>query len=104
MVHKLKDLNKEKIVIKRNEQRHIPVNQEIKEAINQERIDGETQAETINRVLKTKSQMSDLLITMVESMEESPTKISAILGIIPTHLINLFEAIRNEKRQTIKDK
>lgn len=104
VVVKVKDLNKERIPIKRGEQKHIPVNQEIKESIIRQKAENETQAETINRVLKTNEQMTDLLITMVKSMEEIPNKMTEILNIIPNNLKNLFEAVRNEKRDQYKEK
>jgi len=95
---KLKDINKERVEIKRGEQKQIPVNEEIKAALKRVKSKDESQAETINRVLKTNAQMTDLLITMVESMETVPDKMSNLLMIIPEKLRNLFEAIVNEKK------
>lgn len=95
MVMNLKDINKKRIVIRRGEQKRIGVNQEIKDAIKQEANEGETSAETLNRILTTNHQMTELLLALVENMEETPSKMTDLLVAIPQNLRNLFEAIVN---------
>lgn len=104
VVMKLKDINKERIKISRHAQKKISVNQEIKEALEKESGEGETQAETISRVIKTNHQMTELLITMVESVEAVPNKMGDLLKVIPLNLKDLFKVVINEKERRKKEK
>lgn len=96
---KLKDINKATIKIRRGEQKQIPVNEEIKQALKEECGDGEKYAETIDRVLKTNEQKTELLVTLVESFEDTPSKMTEILSSIPENLRELFGAIINERKE-----
>ncbi len=57
VVIKLRDSQKERIIIKRGEQRNIAINEEIKSKLKEAAIKGETQAETVDRVLSTPSEL-----------------------------------------------
>lgn len=99
----LKDINKKRIRITREDQKKIGVNQPIKEAIEHESGEKETHAETIDRVFTTKDQMTELLAVMLEEMSDTPSKMASLLSVIPENLRNLAEAIFND-RKTKKDK
>jgi len=98
VVMKLKDINKRRIKIKRGEQKHIPVNETIKQKVIEQASANETQAECVDRVFETSNQMTELLGTLVSSLEDTPAKMTEFLSSLPESLSNLFEAIRNEKK------
>jgi hypothetical protein len=98
LVMNLKDFNKERIKITRDKQIKVGVNKDIKQAITDESCEGESHAETINRVIKTKNQMTDLLLVMVQNLEQTPGKMTDLLSTIPNNLKNLFEAVLNEQK------
>jgi len=104
VVIKLKDINRRRIKIRRGEQKQVPVNDEIKQIIKQAACDGETQAETVDRVFRTTNQMTELLSTLISSLEDTPSKMNEVLSYLPDNLHNLFEAVRNEKKRHKKRK
>lgn len=100
----LKDINKKRIKITREEQTKIGVNQPIKEAIEQESGEKETHAETVSRIFTTHTQMTELLAVMIEQLSDTPNKMASLLSTIPENLRNLAEAITSERKKKNKDK
>jgi len=99
VVMKLKDSPKKRIVIKRGDQKFIGVNQEIKDKIKQSSVEGESYAETINRVVETSKPMNELLTTLVQNLESTPTKMTEVLSILPESLHSLFNQLRKKEKE-----
>jgi len=99
VVMDLKDINRKHIKIKRGEQKQIPVNEEIKQAIKDEQSEGEKYAETIDRVLTTKHEMTELLAVMLGELSNTPSKMASLLSSIPENLSVLAEAIFNDRKR-----
>lgn len=109
MVIKLKDSTKKRTIIKRGDQKFIGINLEIKNKIKETSIEGESQAETIDRVFTVNQQMTELLVTLVSNFEETPSKMADLMSTIPLSLKNLLNQLRtkekkkNEKNEKNKD-
>lgn len=97
MIMKLKDSQKKRIVIKRGDQKFIGINLEIKNKLKESGLEGESYAETINRVVETNNDMNELLITLVQSLESTPEKMSEVLLSLPESLHNLFNQLRKKE-------
>ncbi len=104
VVLKLKDINKKRIKISRQDQKKIGINLVVKQSIKQEASEKETYAETINRVITTNRQMTDLLGTMIENVADTPNKMTDLLTSIPQNLRDLLEAVVNERKAKKKRK
>lgn len=102
MVTKLKNINRERIKIKRGMQQQIGVNLAIKQTLKEEVGKDESYAETLNRILTTNTQMAELLVTLIKNFQKTPNKMGEILKIIPQNLRNLYKAVVNERKSKKK--